>query len=261
MAALRGIIKLSHYQAEGRHCEFAVLCLKYVICIVAAAAIFVLWLRNYGQTSDIVFIFGVIVAAILAIYLRTSLHYRMYSISARYLRRECDFSLIEPSSVQLFGCGIMLLSLKCVVIALMLSPAASCFYVAMHYFSLSGERELCMLMLGATLCMLVSGIIFAAIILAHFDCAEYLFFSGECNSIFAALDTSWQVMEGNCDGAILLGLSLTAQGIPTAALSRLNMSAKLTREYHDKNRSVELCCELRQDKYGRESLDLIILRQ
>lgn len=261
MVVSRGIIKLSHYQAEGKRSEFAVLCLKYIICAVASAAMFVLWLRNYGEPKSTLLILGAVAAAVLMIYFRTLLHYRMYKLSACYLRRKCDILLTKPTGVQLFGCGITLLSLKCTVVLLMMSPAAMCFYFGMHSFSLSGERGQFMLMLGAAICMIPSGIIFAAMILVHFDCAEYLFFSGKCNSIFSALDTSWLIMEGNCGDDILLSFLLIARGMSICALSRINLAAKLTREYLDKKPSVELYCELRQNQYGEQSVDLMILRQ
>lgn len=261
MGLSRGIIKLSHYQAEGKRSEFAALCFKYIVCTVTSVAIFVLWLRNYGNSNALALILASAVAVVLSIYFRTSLHYRMYGLSACYLRRKCDISLIKPTGVQLFGCGITLLALKCTVVLLMLSPAITCFYFGMRSFSMSGNRTLFMLMLGASICMIPSGIIFAAMILVHFDCAEYLFFSGECNSIFSALDTSWLIMEDNCGDGILLRFSLIARGIPICALSRINLAAKLTQVYLDKRHSAELYCELCQDQYGRQSVDLIILQQ
>lgn len=261
MGVSRGIIKLSHYQAEGKRNEFAVLCLKYIICAVAAAAIFVLWLRNYGNSKSRFLILGAAAAAALSIYFRTLLHHRMYKLSACYLKRKREILLTEPTGVQLFGCGITLLSLKCTVILLMLSPAAMCFYFGMHSFSLSGDREQFMLMIGASMCMIPSGIIFAAVLLVHFNCAEYLFFSGKCNSVFSALDTSWLIMDGNCSDGILLWFSLIIRGITLSSLSRINLAEKLTQEYLDKKLSAELYCELRQNQYGEQSVDLMILRQ
>lgn len=261
MGTARGIIKLSHYQAEGRRSECAVLCLKYIICVVTAAAIFILWIKNYGNSNSSVFIFAAFFAAVLSIYFRTSLHYNVYRLSACYLRRKCDVHLLHPTGTQLFSGAIMLLALKCTVILFMLSPSAICLFWGMHSFSLSGEREHFILMLGASVCMFMSGIIFAAVIMARFDCAEYLFFSGKCNSVFSAVDTSWTITEGSSGDIILMKLCLIFRGISMASLSRINLSAKLAKAYFDKNSSNELCCELRQNQYGEQSVDLIILRQ
>lgn len=236
MVLSRGIIKLSRHQAEGRRSEFAPLCLKYIMCIIAAAAAFAAWLKNYDNAYGYVFIAVSAVIFLLSIHLRTLLNYRIYRMSAGYLKRTSEINHTEPTGVQLFGLGITLLSVKAVVISLLLSPAALCLKFGLHSFSLSGERGQLMLMFGASLCLLLSGIIFAVIIPARFDCAEYLFFNGQCGSAFSALENSWIIMRGCCGDSIALGSRLIFRGMILSSLSRINLSARLAKNLDKQSR-------------------------
>lgn len=245
MVLSRGIIKLSGYQAEGRRSEFVPLCLKYIMCLMAASAASVAWMKNYDSIYGYVWIAVAAVSLLLSIHLRTLLNYRIYRMSAEYLKRKRDSTHIKPTSVQLFGFGMTLLSVKCTVTALMLSPAALCLKFGLHSFSLSGERGQLMLMLGASFCLLLSGIIFAAVVSTHFDCAEYLFFSGKCTSAFSAIENSWVIMRGDCGDFIRLNASLIFRGIFMSSLCRINLSEKLTQACLDKRNADDLYCELR----------------
>lgn len=243
MVLSRGIIKLSRHQAEGRRSEFAPLCLKYIMCIISAAAAFAVWLKNYNTAYGYMLIAAAAVIFLLSIYLRTLLDYRIYHMSASYLKRASDNEHAEPTGVQLFGFGIMLLSVKAVVILLLISPAVLCFKFGMHHFALSGERGQFMLMLGASLCLLLSGIIFAAIVPARFNCAEYLFFSGQCDSVFSALESSWIITRGSCGESLILQSRLILCGMILSTLSKINLSARLIKNL-DKGSRGDLYFEL-----------------
>lgn len=245
MGQARGIIKLSRHQAEGRRSELAALCLKYIVCAAAAVFLFALWMKNYGTPRDTAYIAGAAVFFLMSVYLRTSLHYRIYRLSERYLKRADDLIESAPSGIQLFGFGMALLSVKCAVSALMISPAALCMKFGFHSFALSGERGQLTLMLGASVCLLIGGIIFAVVISAHFDCAEYLFFSGNCTSAFYAIENSWVIMRGNCGDSITLGARLVFRGILLSSLSKINLSAKLTKAFVDKRCADDLYFELK----------------
>lgn len=252
MGQAHGIIKLSQHQAEGRRSELTALCLKYIVCTVGAIFLFVLWMKNYGTSRDTAYIAGAAVVFLMSVYLRTNLHYRTYRLSERYLKRTDDLIQAAPSRIQLFGFGMTLLSVKCTVSALMLSPAALCLRFGFHSFALSGERGQLLLMLGASICLLLGGIIFAAVISAHFDCAEYLFFSGKCMSAFSAVENSWVIMCGCCGDSITLGACLVFRGILMSPLCRINLSEKLTRVYLDNRHEDALYCELRYTSLNTE---------
>lgn len=236
MVLSRGIIRLSRHQAEGRRSEFAPLCLKYIMCIIAAATAFAAWLKNYNTAYGYALIAAAAVIFMLLIHLRTLLNYRIYRMSASYLKRSDEVSHTDPTGVQLFGFGITLLSVKAMVITILLSPAALCLKFALHSFSLSGERGQFMLMLGASFFLLLSGIIFSAIIPARFDCAEYLFFSGQCGSAFSALENSWMITRGCCGDRLMLNFRLIFCGFILSSLSRCNLSARLIKNLDKRSR-------------------------
>ena len=243
MVLSRGIIKLSRHQAEGRRSEFASLCLKYIMCIIAAAAAFAEWMKHHSTAYGYILIAAAAVIFLLSIYLRMRMNYRIYHMSACYLKRANEVPHIEPTGGQLFGFGITLLSVKAVLILLLLSPAAICFKFSLHHFALSGERGQFMLMLGASLCLLLSGIIFSAIVPARFDCAEYLFFSGQCGSAFYALENSWIITRGCCGEILTLKSRLFLCGMILSTLSKINLSARLIKNL-DKGSRGDLYFEL-----------------
>ncbi len=230
MILSRGIIKLSRHQAVGRRSDFAALCLKYIICIIAVATAGATWIKNYNNAYGYVLIGATAVLFLLSIHLRTLLNYRIYRISAEYLKRKNENEYIEPTGVQLFGFGITLLSVKAVIMLLLLSPAVLCFRFGLHSYSLSGDRGQFMLMLGATFGLLLSGCIFCIIIPARFECADYLFFCGKCTSVFSALENSWIIMRGSSDKSVILNSRLILRGIILPPLCRINLAAKIIKE-------------------------------
>ena len=262
MRLSRGMIKLSYCQAESSHINSAALCLKYIITIAVSAAAFVMWLRNYGGRGSASLLGCSALSALIAVYFRTSFMQKMYDVSARYLRSEHEISHIKPNPVQMFGFGSALLAVKCSIVVIMLMPAAFCLRTGAVFYSMSGRRAQFLLMINAALCLTVSGVIFAMITLSRLGCAEYLFFSGRCNSVFSALDCSWLVTcgEGSESGeALMIHLLPSLFGARIAALSRLNLSDKLTREYFAKKAPKELYVELIRDNRGEQRLDLLVL--
>lgn len=258
----RGMIKLSYRQAESSPGNAAALCLKYIIAGGVAAAAFVLWLRNRDSGESAVSLGCSAVAALTAVYFRTSFVQRMYEITAQYLHTERESFSIKPNFAQICGFGTALLAVKCLIWFLLLLPAAFCLHIGMVSYSLSGEREQLLLMLNAALCLAAGGSLFAAIILARFGCAEYLFFSGQCGSVFAALDDSWLITRGEGDQMLLMMNGLPRLcGLRLSALCRLNMAEKLTRDYFDKHVPSEFSITLRRDSLGEQRLELIPIRE
>lgn len=254
-----GMIKLSYCQAESSSINAAALCLKYITAIGVSVAVFVMWLRNHDDNEGAALLGCSAVAVLTAVYLRASFMQKMYEISSHYLRTEGEISPIKPNFAQLFGFGMALLAVKCVVWLVMLLPAAFCLRTGAVSYSLSGEREQFMLMLNAALCLAASGVIFASIVLARFGCAEYLFFSGECESVFSALDCSWLITRGAGGDMLTIRLLPSLHGVHIAALSRLNLAEKLAGEYVGRSASKELYVVLLPDGRGEQRFDLMIL--
>ena len=257
----RGMIKLSYRQAESAPSNAAALCLKYIIAVGVAAAAFVLWLRNRDGGESAAYLGCSAVAALTAVYFRTSFVQRMYEMTAQYLHTDGECFHGKPNVIQLFGFGTALLAVKCMVWLLLLLPAAFCLHIGMVSYSLSGEREQLLLMLNAALCLAAGGSLFAAIILARFGCAEYLFFSGQCGSVFAALDDSWLITRGEGGQMLLMSGLPNLCGMRLSALCRLNMAEKLTRNYLDKGVPSEFSITLRRDSLGEQRLELIPIRE
>lgn len=257
----RGMIKLSYRQAESSPIHSAALCLKYITSMGVSAAAFVLWLRNHDGGESAAFLGCSAVAVLTAVYFRISFLQQMYEMTAQYLHTEREFSSVKPNVVQLFGFGTALLAVKCVVWLVMLLPAAFCLYTGIVSYALSGEREQLLLMLNAALCLAAGGSIFAAILLARLGCAEYLFFSGKCGSVFSALDDSWLITQGEGGQMLLMNGLPRLCGMRLSALCRLNMAEKLTQNYLDKGIPSEISFELRRDSLGEQRIELIPIRQ
>ena len=261
MKLSRGMIKLSYCQAESAQIGYA-LCLKYILPAAVAAAAFVLWLRNSADGEGIVLLFCAAVAALAAIYLRTAFVRDMYSVAASFLRTEKEIPSMKPNIIETFGFGLSLMAIKCVVWLLLLLPAVCCLREGTLAYGLSGERGQLLLMLNAALCLTVSGSLTALMVTARFGCAEYLFFSGACGSVVSALDSSWLLTrEWGGEMAAIRFLS-RPHGATVAILSRLNLAAKLTRDFSEhgaQNVLREWCVELVRDGRGEQRLDLIPL--
>lgn len=260
MGLSRGMIKLSYRQAESSSIHSSALCLKTITAAAVSAAIFVMWLRNPHGTEGAALLVCSAAAALMAVYFHTAFMQEMYEIAARYLRTEQECFHVKPNFVQLFGFGIAWLAVKCIVWSVMLLPAAFFLHTGAVSYSLSGEREQFMLMVIAALCLTVCGMIFAAILLARLGCVEYLFFSGECNSIFSALDCSWLITRGESGEMFLINWLPRLCGMRLSALSRLNIAEKLTRQYVHNFTPSELYFELKRDSFGEQRIELIPLR-
>lgn len=259
MRLSRGMVKLSYCQAESSHINSAALCLKYITAAAVSAAAFVVWLRNYGNGEGAALLVCSALAALIAVYFHTSFMQKMYEVSSHYLRSEREISHVRPNPVQIFGFGSALLAVKCSVWLIMLLPAAFCLRTGAVSYSLSGEREQFLLMINAALCLTVSGTVFAMIILSRFGCAEYLFFSGECDSVFSALDCSWLITRDEGGEAMMIHLLPSLFGAHIAVLSRLNLSEKLARKYSTQKAPKELYVELIPDGRGEQRFDLFVL--
>ena len=66
---LFGTIKLSYRQAEGRRFAIAVLCLKYIASLAAAAAAFWLFAASDQGRADVALAFCAVAAALIAVLL------------------------------------------------------------------------------------------------------------------------------------------------------------------------------------------------
>lgn len=259
MELSRGMIKLSYCQAESSNVNSVALCLRYITIAAVSVAAFVMWMRNYSDRESLPLLVCSALGVLTALYFRTSFMQKMYETSASYLHSAHDISHIKPNPVQMFGFGSVLLAVKCSVWLVMLFPAAFFLRTGAVSYSLSGEREQFLLMINAALCMTISGAVFAMIIISRFGCAEYLFFSGECDSVFSALDCSWIITRGEGGDMLIIHLLPMLFGMHISALSRLNLSKKLAKEYADRKAPEELYVELVKDGRGEQRLDLVAL--
>ncbi len=227
MRALRGWIKLAFRQAEGRYAEITALCLKYLTAAAVGSMMTVLWFHNGDTPYHGVTAVSAVGAAVLAVYFRTAARYRLYVISGQYLCSSEKVASPQPTIMQLLGFGLGYCAAVCSVWTLLLTPAVLCFYAGVDFYAMSGNRQQFMLLLCAFFCLLVGGLLTAAVTAARMGCAEYLYFSGECGTVMEALDLSRQITRE--DGGDLLTLSLLTApcGMGIAAISRFNFSQTL----------------------------------
>lgn len=261
MKLSRGIIKLSHCQAESAQVSHA-LCLKYILAAAVAAVAFVLWLHNTGGREETVLLTCAAVAALAAVCLRTAFVRDMYGVTACFLHTDAEIPPVKPNVVETFGFGIALLAVKCAVWLLLLLPAVWCLREGALAYALSGEQNQLLLMLNAALCLTVSGCLTALMVTARFGCAEYLFFSGACGSVVSALDRSWLLTREACGEMATVRFLSRPHGATIGVLSCLNFAAKLAREFSEHagcNAPREWCVELVRDGRGGQQLDLIPL--
>ncbi len=227
MRALRGWMKLAFRQAEGRYAEITALCLKYLTAAATCAAMTVLWFHNGGTPYN--WVTGACAggAAVFAVYFRTAARYRLYAISDGFLRSQGEVDCPQPTVMQLLGFGLGYCAAVCSVWMLLLSPAVLCFYAGVDFYAMSGNRQQFMLLLCAFFCLLVSGLLTAAVTAARMGCAEYLYFSGECGTVMEALDLSRQLTREDSGDLLTLTLLAAPCGMGIAALSRFNFSQTL----------------------------------
>lgn len=260
MGLLLGTIKLSYRQAEGRHVEIAALCLKYVISAAAAAAIFVLWVRNHGAPRNWLMLACAGAAGIFAIYFRTALHEGMYLFSRDYLRLSDEAATAVKGRFRLLCWGTAYTAAIASVWMLLLLPSAMCFRSGAISYALSGSREQFMMAIIASFGFLGAGVLFAVVVCARLGCAEYLFFSGECDSVLSALDCSWMITrEGGGELLVLTGMSAFC-GIGMAALCRQNFAEKLARQYALQAVPAELVLGWRRGDGGEQRVELFPAR-
>ncbi len=253
---LFGTIKLSYRQAEGRRFAIAVLCLKYIASLAAAAAAFWLFAASDQGRADVALAFCAVAAALIAVCMRGLMVREMYLLSVGFLREEDVRGLPRPGIPALLSGELAYLAAIATVCVFMLSPAFLCLRFGIQYYSLSADRGGLMLLFASAILLAAGGVIFAAVIRARLGCAEYLWLSGNCSYMLTALDSSWELTRGDCGDMLRLhGLSVfAAPGI--ACLCEMNYSQRLLRRKGLPS-SGSLYIEMICDRSGEQRLELV----
>lgn len=258
--SVTGIIKLSHIQAEGRRGKIAVLCLKYILSLaVTAVFIAMIFLRN-SPNPDVLPLLTVcvVLTAVLAAGLRGTLHREMYRISEEYLRCDDDGAIPLPSASQLLGGELACIAAGFTVMAIMLAPSYICLRTGIEYYALSSERRVFMLMLASAICLLLGGVIFAAVVNARLYCAEYLWLRGECSNMLSALDRSWEITRDEWGDILRLKLTTPFCGCALSALNKMNASQSILRR-NANHSTCELHIGILSDSNGEQRIELITI--
>ena len=251
---LIGIIKLSYRQAEGQRLKDAVLCLKYILSMAAVFAFTWLCLRESGKASILLAVVAA-GAALIAVGLRGFIRREAYQMSVGYLRPQENEKLRIPGIPALLSGELVFLATVWTVNAVMMSPAFICLRYGIRYYSLSSDRNCCMLLLAAAFLLTAGGLIFSAVTSARMGCAEYLWFSGQCSDMLFALDCSWELTAGQCGDMLRLRwLSLFCDPLMTP-LCEMNYSHRLMkRNETDVPRGIYV--EIIRDARGEQFIEL-----
>lgn len=251
-----GILKLSTSQAECRHAKNAVLCLKYIVMLSLTALLAATAVQSGSHALKAVLTVCAVLGAVITAGLRGSLHCQMYRISEGYLRCPEDGEVMLPSFIQLMTSQLVYAAAVWTVNAVMLSPSYLCLRAGIQYYSLSSERTVFMLMLGAALCLAAGGAIFAAVIRARLTCAQYLWFCGECAGMLSAIDRSWELTQPFWGELLRLAIASRFCGAALGSLNTMNASQTVLRQSHPYSDS-ELEIDIFSDTAGEQHIDLI----
>ena len=168
---------------------------------------------------------------------------------------------VSAGRLTTFGWEIWLAVCQCGVVLMALAPAWLCLREGVSAYELGGDDEtLLALLVGAALCLAVSGVLIAGILTVRFACASYLLLSGRCTSAGTALTNSWYLTREY--GGEMLKVCFLSHwyGAAIATLSCLNYAETLVRAYESERKTqqerewrVEFMC----DGKGERRLELI----
>jgi hypothetical protein len=216
---VRGMLKLSFRQAEGRRLKAAVLCLVYF---------FALGLMFFSPALFPA-LGGAVFAALLiaAVCVKGVLVREAFALSQGFLNERREELPLPPLPAAVAGelnDAAFLLSSD----VLMLVPSALCLRTGVGYYSLSSDRRGLMLLLAACLLLASAGFLFSRVIKCRVSCASFLRLSGRRGGV-TAIDASWELTRD--DGGRLLRLSLVSAffGPFMSALCMANAAAALCR--------------------------------
>ena len=250
-----GIIKLSYRQAEGRRLNVAVLCLKYILSLLLTAAVIILCLLSQRKSETVAFGTAAAASALISVFLRGRIQSEMCMVSSEFLCASQSADWHTPEIPAVVGGELVYIASIWTLFTVLLSPAYICLRFSVSYFSLSADRTGFMLLFAASALLASGGLIFAAVISTRLNCAEYLFFSGQCGTMPEAMTGSSELTGDSCGDLLRMRLLTFFCGTAICSLCHMNMASRLIREKGFPSQK-ELYINIVSDGHGEKHFEL-----